>query len=252
MEINIILPHKELPYTIGRQAKPSLNSLDKASSTMTNSSGLRTEPWCTPTLTVKAFLSLSQLPSLLLLLYHSHYPFILTQISQCPHNHLPRLPIKHFLKINKGHLQVFLLCQLFFLQLTNSEKNICHAPPCHKSELHFDNFHIFSHPTFSDSFQNIHSLFHQRYAPVLATSQCIPSTLVDIHQLVPYSMSSGILPSFTTALHTSAIHFISNLTSSLHHICHIARWSRFCLTSSYRLQHRLSTSVVITIFRLPG
>ena len=36
----------------------SLNSLDKASSMMMNSSGLRTDPWCTLTLTLKTLLSL--------------------------------------------------------------------------------------------------------------------------------------------------------------------------------------------------
>src|SRR5664279_2422076 len=38
--------------------KPSLNSLDRASSTMMNSKGLSTEPWCTPTLTTNALLTL--------------------------------------------------------------------------------------------------------------------------------------------------------------------------------------------------
>ena len=41
--------------SIGR---PALNSLDKASSTMTNNNGLRTDPWCIPTFSLKPLLSL--------------------------------------------------------------------------------------------------------------------------------------------------------------------------------------------------
>ena len=38
------------------QGTPTLKSLDKASSTMIKSSGLRTEPWCTPTPTLNSSL----------------------------------------------------------------------------------------------------------------------------------------------------------------------------------------------------
>ena len=38
-----------------RHAHSELSSLDNASSTRTKNSGLRTETWCTPTLTLKAF-----------------------------------------------------------------------------------------------------------------------------------------------------------------------------------------------------
>merc|ERR1712115_581060 len=41
---------------------PVLNSMERASSTMTNSRGLKTEPWCTPTLTSKG--SLNAVPTL--------------------------------------------------------------------------------------------------------------------------------------------------------------------------------------------
>ena len=66
--------------------RPTLNSLDNASSTKMKSSRLRTEPWCTPTLTLKAFSSLSLLSFSSLhpdtLLFHQHYPFIHTQLPQ--------------------------------------------------------------------------------------------------------------------------------------------------------------------------
>ena len=54
---------------------PSLNSLDKASNTMINSNGPRTEPWCTPTLTLKALLSL---PFTLIVVVASSYMAFIT------------------------------------------------------------------------------------------------------------------------------------------------------------------------------
>src|ERR1700757_4181862 len=39
------------------QGKPTVNFFDSSSSTMMNKSGLRTEPWCTPTFTPNSVLS---------------------------------------------------------------------------------------------------------------------------------------------------------------------------------------------------
>ena len=77
-----------------------------------NSSGLRTDPWCTPTLTLKALLSLhSTSPCCRILIhrfYHRHYPLIHTHISQCPPNHLPRHPINAFSRSTKAiHSSIF-------------------------------------------------------------------------------------------------------------------------------------------------
>ena len=63
-------------------------------------------------------------------LYHWHYPFIYTQISQCPLSHLSRHPVKCFLQINKSHSQFFILHLVFTLQLTDYENSICRAPNC--------------------------------------------------------------------------------------------------------------------------
>ena len=106
-------------------------------------------------------------------LYHRHYPFIYTQISQCPPNHLPWHPIKGFLQIHKSHPQVFTLRQVFLLQLTDYEISICRAPACHKSKLHTVNSHNPSQSSFNHSFQNLHCMFQQLYAPVWATCQWI-------------------------------------------------------------------------------
>src|SRR5664279_3112613 len=48
--------HKSSAYS-SSQGNPALNSLESASNTMMNNSGLSTEPWCTPTFTSKPLLS---------------------------------------------------------------------------------------------------------------------------------------------------------------------------------------------------
>ena len=53
------------------QGTPTLKSLDKASSTMIKSSGLRTEPWCTPTPTSNS--SLYSEPTLRILCLQQHF-----------------------------------------------------------------------------------------------------------------------------------------------------------------------------------
>ena len=128
--------------------RPTLNSLDNASSTRMKSSRLRTEPWSTPTLTLKDFssLSLPSFPSLHpdTLLFRQHYPFIHTQLYLSEHqlNHLLGHHFERFLRINKGHPQDWssFFARYFSCSWQNLKIASVKRPPCHKSERHVVNF----------------------------------------------------------------------------------------------------------------
>ena len=185
--------------------------------------GLRTDPWCTPILTLKALLSLpfsrtfvvaSSYIALITHTIHSSTPKYLSA------HHTTSLgsrhPIKCILQVHKSHPKFVILCQIFLLQLTDYENSICRAPTHHKSKLHAVNFYNLSHSPFNHSFQHLHCVL--LYASVRATCQGITLSFVNIQLLL---QSSGILPSFTTALHTSVIHNVPIFTCSLKHLRHM-------------------------------
>ena len=126
--------------------RPTLNSLDNASSTRTKSSGLRTEPWCTPTLTLKAFSSLQARFRHCIMIHcfftntiHSSTP---SYLSEHQLNHLLWHHFKRFLRISKDHPHVW--SSFFARYFSCSWRNIKIAsvkrPPCRKSERHVVNF----------------------------------------------------------------------------------------------------------------
>ena len=73
--------------------------------------------------------------------------------------------------------------------------------PCHESKLHAVNFYNLSHSPFNHSFQNLHCMLQQLYAPVWAACQYITLALVNIHHKNP----APILWYFTN-LHHSITH----------------------------------------------
>ena len=106
-------------------------------------------------------------------LYHWHYPFIYTQISQCPLNHLPRHPIKCFLHINKSHPQVF--CARYF---SCSCRTMMLLPAINANV----NFHNLSHPPFNYSFQNLQCMFYQLQLLIILSDHG------SMHTLLPMSI----------------------------------------------------------------
>merc|ERR1711954_452507 len=62
---------------------PVLNSMDRVSSSMMNNKGLKTEPWCTPTLTSNGSLSEEPTPTLALALWYIAWT-VFTNISGTP------------------------------------------------------------------------------------------------------------------------------------------------------------------------
>ena len=124
----------------------TLNSLDNASSTRAKSSGLRTEPWCTPTLTLKAFSSLHSRFRHCILMHcfftNTIHSSTLSSLSEHQLNHLLGHHFKRFIRINKGHPQNW--SSFFARYFSCSWRNINIAsvkrPPCHKYERHVVNF----------------------------------------------------------------------------------------------------------------
>ena len=88
--------------------RPTLNSIDNASSTRTKSSRLRTEPWCTPTLTLRAFSSLHSRFRHYILMHcfftNSIDSSTPSYLSERQLNHLLGYHFKHFIQINKKHV----------------------------------------------------------------------------------------------------------------------------------------------------
>ena len=122
--------------------RPTLNSLDNASSTRMKSSRLRTEPWCTPTLTLKAFSSLSSLYPRFRHWILIHCFFTNTTHSSTPSylceqqlNHLLGHHFKRFLRINKGHQQDWssFFARYFSCRWRNIKIASVKRPPCHNA-----------------------------------------------------------------------------------------------------------------------
>ena len=73
-------------------------------------------------------------------IYHWHYPFIRTQISQCSQTTPETLYQTLFSKSTIAYASLSSL-PVFLLQATNYENSILCAPPYHKSKLYMVNFH---------------------------------------------------------------------------------------------------------------
>ena len=170
--------------------RPTLNSLDNASSTRTKSSGLRTEPWCTSTQTLKAFTSLHPCFRHCILIHcfftNTIHSSTHSYLSEHQLNHLLWHHFKRFLRINKGHPQDWpsFFARYFPCSWRNIKLGICQTTSLPWIRTACCQFHISSLPTFNDSLQIFHSMLYNN-SILMYESQAnmhILFILVDTHQ----------------------------------------------------------------------
>ena len=143
---------------------------------MMKSSGLSTEPWCTPNFTTTSSLRHSSVHSRTF--FKLRNPFINTKLSHCQSDHFLRNLVGHLPLVHESHINLFAYCEKFLLQLADDKDCICCASAWEEPKLLFVNSHHLSYEAVCNSLNDFHSLLHQFLCCIVASVNSIsPFTL---------------------------------------------------------------------------
>ena len=139
---------------------------DNTPITITNSNGLRTEPWWTPTLTsnfTDTWCSIS-----LHCLNKSDFPFLNTQLLHCLPDDFSGLSVERLFEVYQSKIEWLMFSEMFFMHLLKNNSGIVGTMARHETILHLIYIKWWSYYTFDDTFNDFHDVVQQFLSAIIS------------------------------------------------------------------------------------